>query len=1524
MIRFSSLFISFIFINTFLSPLYQEEPFYTPLKPLPDATGIIIEDQTKIIPFSVTEPSGVQLEEINIQGGIPIPKNTIYNTENLIIRYKDKIIPAQFKVLSRWWNFKENKKREVSDYAIKWLLLNFKTSLLANQKKSFQLVILNKPKKASISNPIRVHESLSQIQVNTGPLVAIFDKQNGVLKEINIHQKKMLKSPVEIFSELRHIPLPDDERVTNLVDLKSKDYWYFSPDPEFIGEKQKWYSRSHSSKDWSTFNPMRPWTDQGFEDYHGQAWLRANFHIPKQNINRKVVFKLLNRFKWHYKNKKRNFSIYLNDKKIADIDYSNRNLLSKGIELNKYLHPSKSQLLAIRIYDAGAEAGFKNHPVIQSPYLEKIDGPWPDLNGRYSNLNHHAKVKVDSGPIKTSIEVHGTLTNLKKVKSMQYIVYYHFHRLSSHIDISYTFIHTQDPQRIRYKSIGMNFPLNLNNTVSINTPEWNQNYSLSSKEKVSLFQYHDGIGRYPGYPDLTQNPLNLKYTVYSNQKNILNQGKQSLGYLSLNNQKQKVSLLQSDFWESYPSELSYDQSQKLLTAYMWPEKAEELDLRAWPQRKDNRWDKLESNQDKKFDQDIKRKVLYKIKAYDGWDSSIGLAWTRNFKLCFDDHKIKNEILAHRSISMTRAPLPYVNDQYNSQTEAFGLPLHPYDPINFPRLELKTEANLKALALYQKEWAKVYGMFYYGALQYYFNPNKQRMKLTWLRRWIHHENSESPATTPLIQYLRSGYRPHFNLGESLARFENDVTIISYSPKPYQKGVGRKHRTEVWSRGIINHTNIEGILLYYFLTGDERVQKQLNEAMEAQLKRDISSYSYDGRRLLFRSHDASMLNMALFWFFSGDHRCKMHLERSINYYKHLDEKGFTGIGGASYRISLLKRCWYLTRDNRFYDLIHSNKLRSNKIGPIEYFVKQDSQALMTAYVNGMGKFREQPPFLRKVAPIKSRNILNQLKITPQSYGVPSGYPGLLQAAIYKAKLPSIEHGFWKDQQFLNQAYYLDPKKVSIEKDTSFKTINLRHLVNDNPYQDRAPYPTLSKLGLHHVFKDQSIPLQTSLKDSEIGFDIGPLSANQDGWFCANGDAIYPSFEGYESGLNYVGYPFGATVSYQNIPFHLIDPKSNSGKGFILLHKGVHLKIELNRKSKRLYFLGQTALSKMGDFDSIAATYKVHYSDGSIQNVDLKPYLHFDHALSNRMTAPKTNYLHFKKIFDGDPDYGLIHMNIFTLNTNPDKIIEEVELIGKDSTRIAIFAITAELLKKNDQKDTKTAIDITTSLNSNKNVLGKIAHYNLQIPEGPHHLELEFNRELRARQLYIAINGKVAVGGLIVKRPKNLTIPYLATKKDTEITIYGKIRKPLHNIVNKLFISKCQDDLSWTNQRPKISNLLCYGWDREIRTDTDYKKSSNLQRDFGKVSGRTFKVDLPNAKYLVDTYVFSKEGINKCSIQMNDTHSQAITLEGQELYYPYHACHSYKKISMETKVKNNTLSIKFLNKDFYSRGIHIRRLP
>jgi sialate O-acetylesterase len=73
---------------------------------------------------------------------------------------------------------------------------------------------------------------------------------------------------------------------------QGKDGWTTKLESLDKGYKEKWYSPEYTPSDWSTMIAPGFWENQGLKDFDGVVWLRKEFYVPAEMVNRNLVINL--------------------------------------------------------------------------------------------------------------------------------------------------------------------------------------------------------------------------------------------------------------------------------------------------------------------------------------------------------------------------------------------------------------------------------------------------------------------------------------------------------------------------------------------------------------------------------------------------------------------------------------------------------------------------------------------------------------------------------------------------------------------------------------------------------------------------------------------------------------------------------------------------------------------------------------------------------------------------------------------------------------------------------------------------------------------------------------------------------------------------------------------------------------------------------------------------------------------------------------------------------------------------------
>lgn len=1526
-----------IFLTCFQSIYAAKKTLFSPFKPLAEEPGVVLKKNGfTSIAIHFEETYGVERKTESVQGSIPISKGELFDLRNVrLVDHRGKPVKAQFKVMSRWWEF-DDAFRKKSSYSIKWLWMSFQTDFNKKEKKVYRLEYGEKVNPYTY-NGIKINRDDRGITIDTGRLKAQFNSR-GVVEQIyqrNVREwDACLKQALEIFAEIEYKKLAADKTWIPLDQLDGEQRWKFKIEKDANESMLKWKKKNLNDKKWQTVNPLVCWENQGYPDHNGYGWYRTYFKAKAAWKKREVYLDFRDRKWWH---RDRNYWIYLNGKLLGEL-----NPKSKKIEGSfRFLIPSKEisvgkNSLVIRAYDAGdGVGGLVCQPIITSKYNPKTDGEIPDWSGYYSNLNDtKAEMKVlDAGPEQTTVYTKGWLRMKNQKATTQYRVFYTFYRLSDKMDVSYSFTTTHNPALYRYRSVGIKANLNAKGKMNgilggdVKDRESFTEIPLKGDEAITVHQFHDGGERYPGYPDLkSDHPLKLKYKI-QNSSSLLKTGEKHQGWLGLYGKDGGVSVTIGQFWEHYPSQLSLNAKTNTIIAHMWPDKSPSLDLRTWADKKTPAWEQLVHDTKTKKDRYISHLLKYcqssKFIYKDGEvpeANSVGGGWTRRIQFKFSPFKPKGEALAKASYAFNGKIIPYVSNRYNCDTEALAYPLHPYDPENFPIFETGLQTTLSMPRKLTLEWLNIYGMFYHGAMRMmYHNPNRKRkfgeFKYEWKRRWMHHESGYSPSISLLLQYMRTGYRKHYDFAEILSRYSQDVSIYSYNKNPHKYGYASKHNQSIFiSSNSPSHTNLEGVVLYSLLTNDPRTVMFLKEMTNKYLKETIQSAGFRGKPL-DRNTDGAFYNRVVLWAASGDQNLKKWIDKGFDFYKRRYKEGYTSRRRVTYTQRRMRTAWYYLRSSKCLDYLGD---------PHPFFVEGKTEGL---YVDYIDQLYWMSWLMRKYQMYSNKSLAkvdDALTFGKMNYGnshhtpiyaYDYKFPWLV--AFYKMKFPSVKINPVDYFKRVAPYFYLSmksQKSFKTKKGSFFKPFEIRKSLNANPHKNINDRLLSSRLknyhfGLYHTTNDQSPAFDPKLKKKEIGWDFGPQRETAPGWRSVETVQSYPFYRGFEVGNKFSGFPFGCTVKYAGIPFDLVDPETNRGKGYLRLKKGEKVKIPFGVKAKRLFFLGHVTTEIFDE--SSRVYYTVLYRDGRKDKVELKPVIHFDQHYNTASSAVET--------FTVTPIYrfyhkaGYLHLNVFELKVNPNKEIKSVE-IESQQEGYCVMAISTE--QEGIDSNPFDSIDINDMkpYNAGKNI-------DLKVSQGWHEVKLNFkNVNLQKETFFIEANGKMVSGGFFVRQELELNFPVHCPDGLLDVKIHISGLEKEINLFESMKIRPF-DKPNWLSPRKAIHTYEKYGmrklpgktiWaDRiSVRGLIDYENRDLVTSDYCTIANKSFVTYVPPGKYKLTLLLFS--GLKQdYQFKVNGVLNSVKLLKNYSKPIEDIVCHAVEKAIVEVEVKTDKkLEIEFLS--------------
>jgi|GEM_PF-5557531 len=1520
------------------------------LTPLPVESDIPAQHEGyKSIPLHVTESAGVQRKVHPVRGGVPFPKGELTDWKKLhLVDDQGNAVPAQFDVLSRWWDF-SRRRGEPSQYSIRWLAVSFLADFEPNQQRVFRLRYGNFDE--VIEKAIDVRQTAEELVIDTGTLRATFDQKCGLLTQIARRTpsgwQKMLRAPAELFAELKGYPPTEGGLWTTLKPLGGPRQWRFITDADGVGEHVGFHEPDYDDRSWSWQNPFEPWEMQGFSKHDGDGWYRIRFAADQSWRDRAVYLEMRHQ-QWYGMAEDRKLWVYLNGEQIGTVVQRGKvdpvgDPTWKQVRVRlptAHLRVDAPNVIAVRAYDGGdGTGGLLCTPLIVSPHDTARDGAYPDPTGHYDNLHGESALLTVKcpGPQRVAIEVAGWLHNTSGASMMEYRLTYVFHHGSALMDVDYTFTNTEDPYLVRVQSAGLTLPLVADGDMTAICAAGTENSQKllmpASHSRLVLHQFHNGEGRYPGYPALDKIPFKPTWEVRSDDGNVLARGEKSEGWMSISSKVGSASVAMRDFWRDYPSQLAVHGDGRL-TAYMWPDAGPEMDLRMWIDRRDGGWSQLEADvkAGELAAQSIKGQARNDQSSGDkiSWGNAIGVSWTRRLRFSFHDESVDALSLQNQAVAWGQPIYPFVSAQWNCASEAVGVPMHPYDPTNYPILEAGVESYLGLLRKMHLEWLNVYGMFHYGAMRYGYKPGSETARaaitLNWYRRWYHQESGKSPSMGSLIQYMRTGHKPHLDFGSVIARFGAEVAIPTFHRVPQRTGYARRHRYTVFGRTNGSHTNIEGMILYYCLTGDERMRAKLDELNEQYQREVIHQFTNKylgayGRTWLNREHDGPLLCRLLLWQLDGADWQRDWVLNALDFYRHNDMAGFTNAGGASYRVQHMTRMWLRTRDPQFLELMAD---------PIPWFVNGSKNELMQIHHSTRLYFTDSLPFLKHSQTLTREQVLDALephhagRVRPASLR----YPGYRLAAFYRSGMPTFDRQSNQSSHLVKYHNRLgDVEPYAIAKDHHFEHIDLRGVANADPFAiveaDERRWPWF---GQYHTYNDQSPRFDATLKPGQIGWDFGPVQYTAEGWRRAYARAVWPTFEGYETSSNFIGYPFGATTSLLGVPFDLIDPATNAGSGYVRTQIGKAVSIPVGHQAARLFFLGHVLNGDDKHNAAMVGRYRVRYADGKVTTVTLQEGVHCDAWRNTGPLAALARPVPFARVWSRAYRYGpfiynagYLHLNVFALETDATRRIESVELESLDDG-FCLMAITAEIPGAPGGRESQLVYESQTDGD-----IGFGEPLTVEIPNGWYDVTVDLPTLKVAAssyresdvQVYIQAQEAMAVPGFASKFGRGLTFPVQVTDGQLSMTVHANRHKPTTRAIESVSVVRRDSSPGWVTKRHRIQNIHQYGWLKDPNNAgessgeglTDYPRRDPVTRDLVNAADNTFTAAVPNGDYRLTLLVMTPMGHPAFAPTVNGRRLKPTVLPRQRWAYgDPRVSRAYETIETHVAVTDGRIEVSF----------------
>ncbi|MBI1977231.1 MAG: glycoside hydrolase family 127 protein [Candidatus Omnitrophica bacterium] len=367
----------------------------------------------------------------------------------------------------------------------------------------------------------------------------------------------------------------------------------------------------------------------------------------------------------------------------------------------------------------------------------------------------------ESGSQKVVIKASGWFESTDHDRYCQAIVRYYFYQGRSYVKVSHTFIYTGYPENKQFSEY-RNFKLPVNETIESFGIKLPYHFLQEKNERVLI-----GQSQNPPQRLLIGNKIRLvqsdwKKAELTRDSEIIPSNDSYAGWVDISGTSKGIALAVRNFRENFPKAFEINRTKEKITVDLWPKEAGELDLSTSP--------------DALGPEDFAR------------GNAFGLSKTHDLLFYFHGLSQNEWDQPHNLLVAFMKPLLIrANPYWMDATGALGR-LYPADQRY--GTEEKMLERLFDWAQHQPRSFEWYGMLHFGDT------------MTW---WRDEDGDEKGGR----QYDQPGWHPVGRWGW-------------YNCEGSQVGAMHRHSANHWSGRTdeASHTSVVGILLYYYLTGNER--------------------------------------------------------------------------------------------------------------------------------------------------------------------------------------------------------------------------------------------------------------------------------------------------------------------------------------------------------------------------------------------------------------------------------------------------------------------------------------------------------------------------------------------------------------------------------------------------------------------------------------------------------------------------------------------------------------------------------
>lgn len=1139
-------------------------------------------------------------------------------------------------------------------------------------------------------------------------------------------------------------------------------------------------------------------------------------------------------------------------------------------------------------------------PVYSFVKLKDIEG---DRSGSYTSLlDKKPEIKVEHhGSEETTVLVRAWHKDEKGRKSCPFDVRLTFFKGQSFIKLYHTFIISENPAIVLFPSFGIKIPCPASDSILTGID--------SEKKEIKNGEatiYQDSSESY-WYPDCNQFKPFCK--IISDGK-VSEKGKKTDGWVQLINKKSTMTVFMNEMWQNFPK--AFVVKDGFLDVEFWPEaKNEHMNLRRFDQGLRPDYTIFMETESPGI-----RGYNYNMRCYhkkmdmesELSCSALGVAKSHEVWLDFTKTPKKAEALKQTAENPL---MPFVSPEWNSFTEVCG-PFHPFDPVNFGKLEKSMEMHNKTLDKHRKEWFNWYGMWHWGDFQTDYQPKGYRYKG---RRWGNFNTKygwrNGGWCLPFgfyMQYLRTGDMDKFKTAEEVASKHMDVTSrhlrgwreYRLLPEEILKnwyGGGSRYDANGWGSNGGNsydsqHSWVFGAALQYYLTGNHRARDVVEEYLDAvdrgsKIYRLGMKYKIHGRTEDMATGIAAVgyeidplneRNKKMFDFF-----CK---HQAIG----LDSIEINKSGKPYYSSNKSAVGWYY-KDYKGTSLMYALSVKPDQElikalikGHAKTYGNQMYNSLLLYYL--CWKYSGNPNFAKMAWRLLAfKGYMNKNKIEkdmvlkPQVFGYNLIMNYFGERAAYEIKEEMNPESPPPAALMHYPVGSQGPDNKPLEDMRLYEPIDIRSSCNASPWKE----------------KPRKVEANQNFIKGPVQFDFGPISRLENNYLPCEKDFFYPATKNQKpDSETFAALPFGSIARFKDVDFAFIEPDQNDGKALIVLKKGETIRVPVNKKVKRLFLLTGTAFGSDALHNTPGANYEIIYEDEKKETGKLENMKHYQIEGLYPMMLDSRYYA-------GSPSS--FHFGVVPLNVKNEKIKEIVFRGEQENASPVIFAITAEVMSP-----LKREIVLKKDFGKNKRSKEK-TKYETEAPNGQYLLDMTIKFDPIGCPLDVFINGKLALNHT---RPwANTTIQMPVNIKDGKLMLEllpGEIHHKAKTAKGKieltsLALEKLPDNIFVPEMKtsPENEKELAYGWRlkgpraalnnyfiKNFKPEhSRYIPAENMMEDdelfmtIGGVMKGEFIVDnVPPGKYKVTIFARNRRLDSRVTIQVEDQKHEDIILQSSRL--------------------------------------------